>query len=101
VPESDRHLVILRNKEDSEGLVLGSLRGKADSPQLQTYWKDLLDGCRRIGYRGFEEECLVRKFRGDWEDEKRRMDEEIKRMRKDMESMVEERKKVRVVRKLL
>jgi hypothetical protein len=53
--------------------------------------EDLLE--KRAGY---EERFLVRKFQGERKNEKRRMDEEMKRMRKEMESMVEKRKEVRV-----
>jgi hypothetical protein len=42
-------------------------------------------GCRRICWRehvGCDARFLARKIQGEWKDEKRRMDEEMKRMRK-------------------
>jgi hypothetical protein len=100
VSGGDGNPATLTDRENAEDVVVGSLRGKADSPVRPRYLEDVHGiGCRRIGWReriGCEERFLVKKFQGERKNEKRRMDEEMKRMRKEMESIVEERKEVRV-----
>lgn len=97
----DRHPVIPTDREDAEDVLVGSSRGKAESPRGPRYLEDVHGiGCRRICWRertGCDGRFLARKFQGGQKNEKRRMDEEMKRMRKEMESMVEEKKEVRVV----
>jgi hypothetical protein len=77
---SDGNPVIPTDRENAEDVVVGSSRGKADSPRGPRYLEDVHGiGCRRICWReraGCEERFLVKKFQGERKNEKRNEEDE-------------------------